>query len=374
MIWRVWLRISSILLLVILPIMVAQYFLEKESIELAFEVAEKTTPVSLYDSHLQLLKQISKYNPDGTAQYKTEFEETVASKNARLDMRIVRSKLIDDLVRQTLINTLVILSFSIAFSLLIARGIVALLEKLIRENQKHSSRLERLGSLESWQRVARMVVHELRAPITPIKLISTDIESKYNTLEPESFERYLSEGSSLIRIQVAAIERLIDSFTHFAKLPEVKKTPSSIAGLVKTFVETYENYRPGSLTLLTPPFHLKHDEIPCDVQLLNQALFNLLKNACEANPNEPISVSLTARQDGDLVTLVFSNTGKTMPPELAERIFELYVSTKTDTSTTNLGMGLTISKKIALDHGGDLHLTRNSAADGVVFELEIPHR
>ncbi|MEK6705425.1 MAG: ATP-binding protein [Bdellovibrionota bacterium] len=374
MIWKIWLKISSILLLVIIPIMLAQYFLEKESIELVFDVAEKTAPVTLFDSHMQLLKQISKFDPENTSSYKKEFEKTAESKIARQDIKLVRDNLVADLLKQIVRNTLIILAVSLAFSFLIAKNIVALLKRLIAENRIHSSRLERLGSLESWQRVARMVVHELRAPITPIKLVSTDIENKYQNLTPDAFRKYLQEGTSLIRNQIAAIERMSESFTRFAKMPEVKKHPASISDFLNTFFTSYKGYRPDSVELRYTPLMLDQDIVSFDSQALGQVLFNLLKNACEANAGNKILATLACWQRNARTLITFTNTGNTIPDAVSDKIFDLYVSTKAGSDNSNLGMGLTICKKIALDHGGDLYLAKNNPTDGVVFELELPNQ
>ena len=374
MIWKIWLKISSILLLVVIPMMLAQYFLEKESIELAFDAAEKTAPVALFDSHMQLLKQISKLDPENTSTYKQEFEETAESKIARQDIKLVRDHLVEDLLKQTVRNTLVILALSLIFSFMIAKNVVALLKRLIEENRIHSSRLERLGSLESWQRVARMVVHELRAPITPIKLVSTDIESKYQNLTPNAFRKYLQECTCLIRNQIAAIERMTESFTRFAKMPEIKKQPTSMSQFLSTFIDSYKTFRPDSVELRLMPTFLEQDIINFDPQALNQVLFNLLKNACEANTGNRILATLACRQKFARTWITFINTGNLIPETVAGKIFDLYVSTKTESESSNLGMGLTICKKIALDHGGDLYLAKNSPTDGVAFELELPNQ
>lgn len=376
MIWKIWTKIFFVLLLATIPLMLAQYFLQRESIELVFEVVEKADPPAQLDSHLQLLKKISSLDPRHTEDYKKEFEKTVESKIERGDVTLVRENLVKEILKQTLRNTLVVLGVFLAMSFWISKGIVDLLKRLIQENRTHSLRLEKLGSLESWQRVARMLVHELRAPITPIKLIATDIQGKYASLPPASFNSYLNQGSELIKNQVSAIERLIESFTLFAKLPDVKKSPHSVREFLKSFCESYRDFKPDQVRLTFTEGSLPIDSIAFDTALVNLVFFNLLKNAVEANSTTLIHARLSARQEDGKTWIQFSNTGGTIPTELADKIFDLYVSTKLDhpkSNGSNLGMGLTISRKIALDHGGDLALVKNNDTDGVVFELELPN-
>lgn len=368
MIWRIWLKLFLIALLAVVPLMTAHYLMQKESIGLVLQVAEKSSPSDFMDDHLANLKKLSQLDPKNSETYRTEFERAAEARNVGKDMRLIRDKLVDDLLFQTLRNTLFVLLTALGITYLIARSIVGLLRRLVRENQTHSLRLERMSALESWQKIARMMVHEMRAPITPIKLVATDIESKFQTLDSTAFQKYLARGTDLLRTQVTSIERLTDSLTKFARLPEVQKKPGSIPGFLDQFIETYREY--GSKNIERTG--TAETRIPFDATLMNLLLFNLLKNAVEANPDKKIDVRIHCRQDVDKTWIDFRNSGHTIPESVARDMFKLHVSTKGD-SGSNFGVGLTIAKKIALDHNGDLFLAKNSNDDGVVFELELPN-
>jgi len=371
-VWKIWVKIFSILILAIVPLVVSQYLFQKDSIEVVFDLAEKTSPVGFLDNHLSLLKKISKFDPDHTDQYKKQFEAVMEVKTAKQDVQVVQANLVNNLLRQTLRNAILILSVSLVFSFAIARSIVGFVRNLIANNKIQSARLDRLASLESWQKIAKMVVHEIRGPITPIKLVSTDIEEKYKSMTPSAFSRYLAPSANLIREQVEAMERFIEGLTRFAKLPDVKKVPVSISEFLTKFIENYKNYRTDVI--------LTYDEqvpirglISIDPGLLAQVFFNLLKNASEANPKDGFNATLRVRQSVEKTWISFANSGTLIPDSVSSKLFDLYVSTKLGNETPNLGMGLTIAKKIALDHGGDLYLAKNTIQDGVMFELELPN-
>lgn len=372
MILRVWLRIISIIFLVAAPLAYVEYIYQRESVTLVFDLADRNMPGFILDSHLKLLKKLSTYDPANQRQYREEFEKTVEARSAKEDLRQVRDRIVQDLLKQTRINALIVLVGFSALALWISRGIVKLLRRLAQENQTQSRRLERLRSIESWQKLVRMLVHELRAPITPIKLLATDMENKYHQLRPEKFENYLKQGTELISHEVKIIEKMLESFTKFAKLPDIKKEETSLADLIEGFVESYRNFKPESLELAFEPSVLRKPTIHLDPNLLRQMFFNLVKNAVEANPTQKIQVSFRVRQNETVTWIEIQNTGNPIPEHLAGKIFDLHVSTKVGMDQANFGIGLTISKKIALDHGGDLYLLRNNAADGVIFELEIP--
>ncbi len=367
MIRNLWFKIFSIVLLVVLPLMAAQYLMQRESIELSFRVAEKNNPIETLTSHMNLLKELSKLHPENSEVYKKEFESTNESRNAIQDLNTVRANLIDDILIQTLRNTIFVLLFSLGITYWIARSIVKLLKRLVQDNQTQALRLERLGALESWQKVARMMVHEIRTPITPIKLVATDIESKFQSLDAPAFQKYLANGSGLIRSQIEVVERLIEGLTKFAKLPEVHKKSESISEFFKAFVESHRDFDSGRVHIEFES-QAKQDQIKFDSALLNLLFFNLFKNAVEANPGQNIFVRIQVGQIGDQTEIRFMNSGAHIPVKIASEMFKPHVSSK----GSHFGVGLTIAQKIAFDHKGELSLLSNDK-EGVAFKLELPN-
>jgi nitrogen fixation/metabolism regulation signal transduction histidine kinase len=372
MILQIWLKLFAIVLLALVPLMAGQYFMEKESIELVFNMATKSNTIEFMDSHMAQLKKLSQLDPENSEMYRSEFERAVDTRNVVKDLGLVRHSLTDDILMQTVRNTLLLMLAALVATLFLARSIVALLRRLIAENQVQSLRLERLSALESWQRVARMMVHEMRAPITPIKLVATDMESKFHSLDSGAFQQYMERGTELIRAQVTSIERLTDSLTKFAKLPDVHKQSASLPKFLREFVESYREYGAGLVQLQYVSSEGSDLLTAFDANLLSLLFFNLLKNAVEANLNRAIQVQIKSWQKAGRTWVSFHNSGSTIPSPMAEELFKLHVSSKSDSSGSNFGVGLTIAKKIALDHNGDLSLTKNDSEAGVIFELELP--
>ena len=370
MTFKIWFRIFVIVFLVSMPLAIVQYFLQKESIELVLEIASKTTPTSILDRQMQLLKQISKIDTKNVDQYKKEFESVVEIKIAKEELSTVKVQLIKNLLRQTLHNIICVLMIFLVLTFIVSKQIVVIFKKVLDQLQAQSNRLERLNSIEKWQKLVRVLVHELRAPVTPIKLVSTDIEYKYRTLPSHVFKEYLREGASLIQNEVASIEKLLESFTLFAKLPEIKKQPVRICDFLEMFIKNYANYNHGQAEISLILGKVVQEEILVDPEALKHLFFNLLKNASESNKNNNIKIFINLNQNEKKTWIRFKNTGKEIPKEVSDKLFELYFSTKKQMESLNFGMGLTISKKIALDHGGDLYLV-SGETDNVTFELEV---
>nr|MDQ3235840.1 ATP-binding protein [Pseudobdellovibrionaceae bacterium] len=109
--------------------------------------------------------------------------------------------------------------------------------------------------------------------------------------------------------------------------------------------------------------------VSIDVKLVRDLLFNICKNAAEANLNST-QITLEMFEEADFVALTIHNTGVQIPDTLRNTLFDPYISTKLGYESQNMGLGLTIARKIALDHGGDLRLLE--ASDGAKFQVELP--
>jgi signal transduction histidine kinase len=111
-----------------------------------------------------------------------------------------------------------------------------------------------------------------------------------------------------------------------------------------------------------------------DPVLLQRLFFNLMRNAHEANRDQKITVTLSVEQDESKTCVRINNTGVPISESLAQRLFDPRISRKSSSSGINMGLGLAICRKIALDHGGDLSLVENSKERGVTFQLELPRQ
>jgi C4-dicarboxylate-specific signal transduction histidine kinase len=108
-----------------------------------------------------------------------------------------------------------------------------------------------------------------------------------------------------------------------------------------------------------------------DRTLLQQVILNLVKNAIEAmafGPTTTKALRLVTTQDGNsVVSLIIEDTGPGINPENGARVFDPLFTTK----SSGMGLGLSISRKIIEDHGGDLRLTK-TGSDGCTFEITLP--
>ena len=210
------------------------------------------------------------------------------------------------------------------------------------------TQLVRAQRQAAWSAVAQRIAHEIRNPLTPIRLAAERIQRRAASLEPEMRD-VVASGCQAIVAQVSGLKQLVDSFHEYARMPTVDPRPSPLARAVREACSLYEGIRPGVVVRMDLP----PDDIVAtfDPVLLRQALVNLLDNAVEAVGEEG-SVSITATVDDDRLVLAVEDTGIGLPTDDTDLLLQPFYSTKGRGS----GMGLALVHRIVADHGGTLEL------------------
>ena len=370
MIRRIWMRIILLLALAIIPATLLQFKLQKESVDIVYDLADSTGVRQVLDQYLSEIKDEARLRPELEESLRDEFIRTMDVKRSVESFFMARATIDDHLRVQTIVIVVVALLISILGSLWISRGIVKHVDGLMKERERSQAKLRDLESLQSWQRIARTLVHELRAPLTPIQLIASDLDVKFNDLDHETLGTYLHSAQRLLNEQVRSIEGMISSFTAFGRLPQPELQFGTLGEQIASFAANYVSAFGTGVTFdwqllaIDPPVML-------DPKLIRDLLFNLVKNAAEANGGQTKVTFQLIEAPGQVYCLI-SNTGAPIPPDLSKKLFEPYVSSKIGSESSNMGLGLTICRKIALDHGGDLVLVSNGDLDPVTFRLELP--
>jgi two-component system nitrogen regulation sensor histidine kinase NtrY len=202
--------------------------------------------------------------------------------------------------------------------------------------------------LAAWSEVAQRIAHEIRNPLTPIRLAAERIQKRAATLDDE-MRTIVTEGCEAIVAQVSGLKELVDSFQQYARMPTLSPQPSDIGRILRELCSLYNGVRPG----LEVTADLPDDPIMAmvDPVLLRQALVNLLDNAAAAVVDDG-SVSLSARGVGHDVILEVEDTGVGLPTEDTDVLLAPFFSTKGRGS----GMGLALVHRVVTDHGGSLEL------------------
>ncbi len=225
--------------------------------------------------------------------------------------------------------------------------------------------LDKMQRLAAWQEVARRIAHEIKNPLTPIKLSAQRLQKRFSSfIEDQTF----GDCINVIVRQVDHLQRMVREFSEFAKLPEISLTENDIASLFDELLTLYK--------ISYPAIEWKVDIqqnmplIKFDRSAIKRVIINLLNNAVEAlglTPNPKIRVSCKLNPDIKKVIIEISDNGPGLSREELSRIFEPYFSKKKGST----GLGLTIARSLIKDHGGDIQAYTNPRG-GITFRITLP--
>lgn len=248
-------------------------------------------------------------------------------------------------------------------------------DPLLREMSSSMSRLVDLyrsnaRELETrklyYDRILRIMTHEMRNSITPVISISSDMER-----HPEKYEgENLVEALALIRSQSEGVKRFLDSYYRLTHLPPPETTTVDATEFferVKTLAETEIKERGINPDICR--FCVGQGmKLDIDVSLMSQVMVNLLRNALDAvagAENPDIRVMATLSDGHPYITVTDNGTG--ISPEIKDSLFQPFITTKRGGS----GVGLSLSRQIVRQHGGDLRITDNPNR-GVSVLITLP--
>ena len=222
---------------------------------------------------------------------------------------------------------------------------------------------------QAWGEVARRLAHEIKNPLTPIQLSAERLERKLDGKLEESDQTVLSKSVKTIVDQVAAMKRLVNEFRDYARLPSAELDPLDLNGLIQDVMVLYAQEPSETATRaqvvidLDPTLPL----IEGDAQQLRQVVHNLIQNAQDASEVHS-KVTLTTRWSParKRVKLTVADEGHGFSPNILQRAFEPYVTTK----AKGTGLGLAVVKKIADEHGARLDIA-NLVEEGVVKGAQV---
>jgi signal transduction histidine kinase len=214
----------------------------------------------------------------------------------------------------------------------------------------------------AWKEMAKVVAHEIRNPLTPMRLAAQHLQRAADDNVPDLRE-LISKLANLIIDQIDTLTRISEEFSRFARMPGRTPVELDIAALLVESASLFRHHEHISFVLLAAE---ALPSVRADREELSRAVTNILRNAVQAIGEEG-TITITAARADDGVTVVVTDTGSGIAPELLPRIFEPNFSTKTE----GMGLGLAIVKKIIDDIGGSIRIESEQGA-GCTVTLSLP--
>jgi len=236
--------------------------------------------------------------------------------------------------------------------------------RMISELEVSRTKIVQTEKVAAWQVIAQRLAHELRNPLTPIKLSAQRIQRK--AIEGTMDESMVRKSMELILREVDGLDQLLQDFRDFAGGGAPKMSSLSLWPVLKEIVDRFRTVGPEIDWIL-----IAADEklfIQADSGQIRQVLVNLLKNAMEAG-----SMKVTVRADriqrgtSPYVRLIVRDDGEGIPPERADSVFQPYDSTR----ERGTGLGLAVVQRIIYDHRGRIWF-ESEMDSGTVFYIDLP--
>ncbi len=234
--------------------------------------------------------------------------------------------------------------------------------------QELSVSRERVGQVEregAWKEMARQVAHEIKNPLTPMKLSVQHVQHAFehqDTNFPNIFRRVLRTLTE----QIDVLTRIATEFARFGEMPRRRYAFVSVRNVVDSAVSLFEAERARIRFAIDIP--KKISNIYADDEEFRRALVNLVKNAVQAIDGWGV-ILITANERNGLVHLRISDSGSGMKTDTLNKAFDPNFSTK----TSGMGLGLAIVKKTIVDMSGTITV-ESEVGKGTTFHIELPAR
>lgn len=222
------------------------------------------------------------------------------------------------------------------------------------------SRALRDEERQAWQRLIRVIGHELNNSLAPIQSIAGSLETLLSRApRPSDFDDDLRRGLAVIASRSEALARFTEAYARLARLPAPSLAPVDVGDLIRRVTVLESRHRvlvhPGPVINLF-----------ADATQLEQALINLIRNGLEAAQELGGGVRLSWRVFGGALEILVEDEGPGLPA--TANLFVPFFSTKPGGS----GIGLVLTRQIAEGHGGSLTLENRPERAGVCARLRLP--
>jgi two-component system, NtrC family, nitrogen regulation sensor histidine kinase NtrY len=238
---------------------------------------------------------------------------------------------------------------------------------MVTELERSRRQILQAERISAWQEIAQRLAHEIRNPLTPIKLSAQRIIKKHDEGAAD-FDRVLVPAVTSIITEVDNLERMLREFADFAKLPLPQAVPVRLREMLDEVAVVYRN--------LSATVQIDFHEVPDAIVLtvdrnqIKRVFANLFTNAMQAMPQGgrlTVHADVVKKAHASLCRISVSDTGTGIPEQELERVFDPYFTTKKD----GTGLGLAIVQRIVFDHKGSVW-AESDGANGTTFFIDLP--
>jgi nitrogen fixation/metabolism regulation signal transduction histidine kinase len=221
--------------------------------------------------------------------------------------------------------------------------------------------------INAWKEIARRMAHEIKNPLTPIKLSSERLKKRYEKQDP-NFGKILDSSVNVIVTEVDRLNKLLTEFSNFARMPSISYDVSSPGMIIKETVEMF------SASLKGIDFDISgveyEEKIYMDREKIKQVLINLLSNSIDAVGGAgtiQVRTDILNKENILYYRIQISDNGSGISDKIREQVFSPYFTTR----NSGTGLGLAIVERIIFDHNGAIWFDSEKGV-GSTFYIDLP--
>lgn len=226
----------------------------------------------------------------------------------------------------------------------------------LKKNQIELAEMEREAA---WKEMAKQVAHEIKNPLTPMKLALQQLVISYKD-KSKDFDKLFEKVSHTVLNQIDNLNQIASEFSRFAKMPSLNLHVLDLVSSVQDVVNMFIHEK----TLIEIETKLEKADIEADLSQLRRMLINLIRNSMQAQATK-IKISIIKDQDKFIV--LFQDNGHGIKDSEKERIFDEHFTTKKQ----GMGLGLSLAKRFMESIKGEIVL-HSTSSNGSVFRITIP--
>jgi len=243
--------------------------------------------------------------------------------------------------------------------------LVGAYNKMLLKLVDSKKKLSQQEKESAWREMAQQVAHEIKNPLTPMKLSIQYLQRAIKD-EREDLPELLNKSMANLLNQVDTLSDIATSFSAFAKMPIPINEQFEIVSLLSQTVDLYSNTESGKVILTLN--NTDKINVFCDRNLMGRIISNLILNALQSVPKERepiVEITLEIKKEKALITI--KDNGSGIPDEIKEKVFMPNFSTK----FTGSGIGLAVAKR-GVEHAGGRIWFETSIGNGTSFFIELP--
>ncbi len=230
--------------------------------------------------------------------------------------------------------------------------------KEIKKNQKMLAEVERE---EAWKEMAKQVAHEIKNPLTPMKLSIQQLITAYND-KSDKFDKFFTKVTTMLLNQIETLKNIATEFSNFARMPRLKLETVNCKQIIAQALNLFTDEE----VAVKFETDLAECVVNADAEQFRRTLVNLIRNSKQAGATQ---IVLTLLEDNKNYILKIADNGKGIKKEYLDKIFEPNFTTKQE----GMGLGLSMAKRYFNSTGGKIEI-ESTNTNGTIIKITLPKK